>query len=288
MVGCRAMEGGMDRAGRLVEHYRHGNLEAALLEALRAAGKDVERMGPEDAMGADEFHIGGAQATRDLLARLEVGPGMHVLDIGSGLGGPARHMAAATGCRVTGIDLSAEYVAVANSLTRRMGLAERVGFVQGTAEALDVPAGGFDGATLLHVGMNVADKAALFGAVRRALRPGGFFAVYDVMRVGEGEILFPVPWASEAGTSFVEGPEAYRSALAGAGFRVVAERERAAFGRAFFAAMRARMAQAKAEGRAPPPGLQIVMGPGAAEKTGNMVAMLEAGTIAPVEMLARA
>jgi SAM-dependent methyltransferase len=278
----------MDTSERLTAHYRHGNLEAALLEALRAAGRDVERMGPEDVMGADEFHIGGAQATRDLLAQLEVGPGTHVLDIGSGLGGPARHMAAATGCRVMGIDLSAEYVAVANSLTRRMGMAERVSFVQGTAEALEVPAEGFDGATLLHVGMNVADKASLFAAVRRALKPGGFFAVYDVMRVGPGEILFPVPWSSEAGTSFVEGPDAYRAALEGAGFRVTAERERAQFGRAFFAAMRARMAQAKAEGRAAPPGLQIVMGPGAAEKTGNMVAMLEAGTIAPVEMLARA
>jgi ubiquinone/menaquinone biosynthesis C-methylase UbiE len=168
----------MDTAERLGAHYRHGRLEAAVLEALAAAGKDVERLAPGDAMGVDEFHTGGAAATWELMAQLPLGPGVHVLDIGSGLGGPARHMAVATGCRVTGIDLTQEYVAVANSLSRRMGLADRVAFRCAAAEGMDVPAGGFDVATMLHVGMNIADKAGVFAAVRRALKPGGMFAVY--------------------------------------------------------------------------------------------------------------
>lgn len=274
----------MDTAERLTEHYRHGNLEQAVLDALRAAGRDPERLAPGDAAGADEFHTGGPQATRDLMAQLALEPGMHLLDIGSGLGGPARHIAVASGCRVTGIDLSAEFVAVANSLSRHMGLAERVAFRQQTAEAMDVPPGGFDGATLLHVGMNIADKPALFAAVRRALRPGGFFAIYDLMRIGPGEIAFPMPWSSVAESSFVETPAAYRAALETAGFTVTAARERAQFARDSIAAARARAAET---GRAPPSGLAVVMGAGAAEKAGNLAAMIKGGTLAPVEMLAR-
>jgi len=264
-------------------HYRHGGLEAALLAALAAAGKNPERLAPHDLMGADEFHIGGTQATQDLAAQLGLHANMHLLDIGSGLGGPARHLSATHGCRVTGIDLSEEYVAVATSLTRRMGLAEHVTFHLASANRLDFPPASFDGATVLHVGMNVPDKTALFAAVHAALRPGGFLAVYDVMRTGEEDLDFPLPWSSTPETSFVETPEAYRAALTSAGFTIVTERNRREFAMEFFAAMRARMAQS-----GPPPiGLGLVMGPTAQRKTGNMSAMIGRGTIAPVEIIAR-
>jgi MPBQ/MSBQ methyltransferase len=274
-----------DVAGRLGAHYRHGRLEAAVLEALAAAGKDVERLAPGDAMGADEFHTGGPAATRDVMAQLPLGPGVHVLDIGSGLGGPARHMAVATGCRVTGIDLTAEYVDVANSLSRRMGLAERVVFRCEAAEGMAVPEAGFDVATMLHVGMNIADKAGVFAAVRRALKPGGVFAVYDLMLVGEGEIAFPMPWSSVAESSFVEGPGAYRAALAGAGFDLVAERARVDFALESFELGRRRATET---GRAVLSGLAVAMGAGAREKSANLEAMIRAGVLAPVEMFARA
>lgn len=275
----------MDTAERLGAHYRHGRLEAVVLEALAAAGKDPERLAPGDAMGADEFHTGGPAATRDVMAQLPLGPGVHVLDIGSGLGGPARHMAVATGCRVTGIDLTEEYVAVANSLSRRMGLAERVVFRCEAAEGMEVPDGGFDVATMLHVGMNIADKAGVFAAVRRALKPGGMFAVYDLMRVGEGEIAYPMPWSSVAESSFVEGVAAYRAALEGAGFAVTAERERSAFALEGFEAGRRR---AKETGRPVLSGLAMAMGAGAREKAANLEAMIRAGVLAPVELFARA
>jgi SAM-dependent methyltransferase len=110
-----------------------------------------------------------------------------------------------------------------------MGLDERVVFRCEAAEGMAVPEAGFDVATMLHVGMNIADKAGVFAAVRRALKPGGVFAVYDLMLVGEGEIAFPMPWSSVAESSFVEGPGAYRAALAGAGFDLVAERARVDF-----------------------------------------------------------
>ena len=155
-------------------HYRHGSLEQALIAAVAAMGKDPACLEPADLMGADEFHIGGAQATKELAAQLALTPAMHLLDLGSGLGGPARTLAATYSCRVTGIDLSDEYVAVATSLTRRMGLADRVAFRCGSATALPFGDAAFDGATLLHVGMNIADKRGLCAGVHRVLRPAGF------------------------------------------------------------------------------------------------------------------
>ena len=267
---------------RLTEHYTHGGLEAALLAALAATGKDVERLGPADLMGADEFHVGGAAATNALAGQLALKPEMAVLDIGSGLGGPARQMAG-FGCRVTGIDLTPEYVEVANSLTRRMGMAGQAEFRQANADRLDFADGSFDGATLLHVGMNVADKAGMFGAVHKALKPGGFFAIYDVMRMAEGEIEFPMPWSGGPETSFVETPAAYRAALVAAGFGIAAERDRGDFARDFFAQQRAR----QAEGGAPPISLGLVLGMTGPKKIANLAGMIGRGVLAPYEIIAR-
>jgi SAM-dependent methyltransferase len=273
----------MSRTDPIAGHYAHGNLEAALLAGLAAEGKDIERLRPDDMMGADEFHIGGAQATRELAAQLPLRPGTRLLDIGCGLGGPARHFAAEYGCDVTGIDLSAEFIAVAESLSRRMGLSEKVAFRRAHADRLDFPNGAFDVVTMLHVGMNIADKPAAFAAVHRVLRPGGFFAIYDIMRLGEGDLSFPVPWASAPEGSFVERPEAYRAALALAGFTPVSERDRRDFAIAFFAALRARMAQS-----GPPAlSLNIVLGPEARQKGANMVANVTAGLLGPVEIIVR-
>ena len=266
----------------VTEHYTHGGLEAALLAALAKMGKDPDHLTPADLMGADEFHVGGAAATKELASQLALAPGMRLLDIGSGIGGPARHLAS-LGCHVTGIDLTPEYVAVANSLSRRMGMQEQVSFRQASADRLDFADASFDGATLLHVGMNVPDKAAMFAAIHRALKPGGFMAVYDVMRVGDGEIDFPVPWSGTAAISFVETPAAYRAALEGAGFHITAERNRGAAATAFFTAQRASLAA----GGPPPIGLGLVMGPTGPKKFANLSAMIASHILAPYELIAR-
>ncbi len=265
-------------------HYAHGALAEAIRQALAAAGCDPARLAPRDLAPVDEFHIGGQAATAALFAQAAPAPGQHWLDIGSGLGGTARHLATTYGCRVTGIDLTEEYVAVATDLAERVGLAGQVAFSRGSAQELPFADGSFDGASLLHVGMNIPDKAALFAGIRRVLRPGGSFAIYDVMRLGAGDPEFPVPWSSRPDTSFLASPAEYRAALAAAGFVLVAERGRAGFALVFFRAMQARMA---AEGR-PALGLHIVMGAAAGQKTANMVRAMAAGLIEPTEMIARA
>lgn len=269
---------------RVALHYSHGSLEATILAALKSAGKDPDRLVPADLSPVDEFHIGGREATVDFATEMGVRPGMHLLDIGSGLGGASRYFAHERGCRVTGIDLTEDYVRVAAALARRVGLAGRVDYRSGSA--LDPPfaPASFDGAYMLHVGMNISDKPTLFRQVRRVLKPGGIFGIYDVMREGEGALSFPVPWAATAETSFVETAGAYRRHLESAGFKVLKERSRRDFAKEFFRQMRARAA---ASGGPPPLGLHLLMGAETPQKVANMIDNLERGLIAPTEIVAR-
>lgn len=268
-----------DAVGR---HYARPGLEAVILDALRASGLDPEALKPDDLAAIDEFHMGGRAATAALAEALGLQLAMRVLDIGSGLGGAARYFARQAGCRVSGIDLTPDYVEAAIALTRRVGLAGLVDFRVAGATHLPFAPDSFDAATLVHVGMNVADKHQLCREVARVLVPGGRFALYDVMRVGPGDIAYPAAWAASAGTSFLAAPALYREALAAAGFTVTTERDLRDLALEVFRRSRARVA-----GRGLPPlGLHLLMGADAASKAANMVAALEAGIIAPILMVA--
>ena len=258
--------------------------EETILDALAAAGKDLNHLTPKDLAPVDEFHVGGRLATVAFAEQFGPRPGMRLLDIGCGLGGAARYFAQEHGCRVTGIDLSAEYVNVTNALAARVGLDERVSCELGSALALPFEPESFDGAYMFHVGMNIEDKSKLFAEVRRVLAPSGLFGIYDVMRLADGELSFPVPWASGPESSFVADAASYRRLLQGAGFEVLKERDRRDFALGIFAQMRAKGAAA-----APAPlGLHIVMGANAAQKVKNMIGDISAGLIVPTEMICRA
>ena len=208
---------------------------------------------------------------------------MSVLDVGCGIGGTARFLASRYGCRVTGVDLTPEYVEVGNSLNARVGLADQIELRLANALHLPFEEASFDRAMLLHVGMNIPDKPQLCAEVGRVVKPGGMFALYDVMRAADAPLIYRVPWAQTAATSFVETPDEYRRALEAAGFDIMSERSRHEFALTFFRRMKARVAQT-----GPPPlGLHIIMARDAATKVANMIENLERGYIAPVEMIAR-
>ena len=273
----------MELEQALARHYAHGSLEETILNALAAAGKDVNRLAPKDLAPVDEFHIGGRQATIAFAEQFGPRPEMRLLDIGCGLGGAARYFADAHGCRVTGIDLSGEYVTVANALAARVGLGERVSCEQGSALALPFAPGNFDGAYMFHVGMNIENKARLFAEVRRILAPSGLFGIYDVMRLAAGELSYPVPWASGPESSFVADAASYRRLLVAEGFEVLKERDRRDFALEVFRQMRSR----GAAGGPGPLGLHIVMGANAAQKVANMIGDISSGLIAPTELICR-
>ncbi|MBA3324235.1 MAG: methyltransferase domain-containing protein, partial [Rhodobacteraceae bacterium] len=226
---------------------------------------------PEDLKPVDSLHLGGWQATEALLAQLDIAPGAQALDIGCGIGGTVRELAVQHGADAWGVDLTPEFVAAAETLSRMAGVTG-VSFAQGSAVALPFPAERFDLATLLHVGMNVPDKAAMFAEAARVLRPGGVFAIYDVMRVGEGALGFPMPWAGTAAISFVEAPDIYAELGRAAGFRETARRERAALGIAFLEAL-----QGRGPARAAMP----------EDRLANALDALRGGVLAPVELILR-
>jgi ubiquinone/menaquinone biosynthesis C-methylase UbiE len=268
----------------VANHYARPGLEQSILDALAKSGKNIDRLTASDLSGADEFHLGWRQATIELARNLGLAQGVELLDIGSGLGGPARYFAEFCDCRVTGIDLTADYVATATALTRRCGLADKVHFRQGSALALPFAENTFDVATMIHVGMNIEDKARLLREARRVLRQDGHFAVYDIMKTGAAELPFPMPWAETAATSFVVPAETYHELLIASGFEVTQEHNR----RELALALGREMRENAARHGAPPLGLHLLMGPATPQRLGNVMGALQQGLIAPIEIIARA
>ena len=263
----------MDVRDLVKDHYSPGNLTDAILSALAGAGTDVDALTAGDLFAIDQLHAGGAPATRHLIERLAPSTRSKLLDVGCGIGGPSR-MAATYGARVTGVDLSPEFVDAATALTARVGLDEKVSFVATAGESMPFDDATFTGAFMVHVGMNIPDKQAVFAEVRRVLEPDAQFALFEQMRTAEGDLTYPLPWAEDERSSFVEDLAAYTTALEGAGFSVeqVVDRTASTLG--------------------PPPtgGLSpaTVFGQVFVERVGNNVAATQAGVLGAILMVARA
>src|SRR6266853_4074155 len=203
------------------DHYRASGLTERLNAALTAFGTDEQRLTPQQLASLDQFHTRGLTATVELAKSAGITADMSVLDVGSGLGGPARLLAATYGCQVTGVDLSEPFVDAARYLTERTGQSERVSFETGSALELPFDDGRFDVVLLQHVAMNISDRARLYREIRRVLKPGGRFATFDVV-LNSGEPYYPVPWARTPVTSFLLTAAATREAIEPAGFRTLA------------------------------------------------------------------
>lgn len=274
----------MELEAAVARHYGREGLERAILDALSASGTDIDRLTASDLSAADEFHLGWRAATEALANDVGFSPGTRILDLGCGLGGPARLLAERHGCHVVGIDLTREYVGTAAALSRRCGLADRTTFLAASALALPFGADTFAGAILLHVGMNIEAKERLFGDVQRVLRSGSRLGIYDVMRVGDGPLPFPVPWSATAATSFVERPDTYQDLLRRQGFIVERVRDRSEMVLELAREMRERAARHGS----PAVGLHLIVGPAAADRIGNVMRALERGIVAPIEIIASA
>jgi SAM-dependent methyltransferase len=201
-------------------HYTRSDLGNVILAALEKAGKDVNRLTPEDLAPVDEFHIRGRTATFELARAAGLDAAKHVLDVGSGVGGTSRCLAKEFGCRVTGIDLTEEYCRAAAMLSAKIGFAHLVDYRQGDATNLPFDDASFDVVWTEHVAMNIPDKSRLYGEMHRVLKPGGMLAIYDVLAGPSGPVLFPVPWACTSDTSFLVRPDELRKLLEETGFTV--------------------------------------------------------------------
>ncbi|HKI55191.1 MAG TPA: class I SAM-dependent methyltransferase [Anaerolineales bacterium] len=266
------------------ESYLHGNLLNAIQTSLGKLGKTTDTVTVEDLGPADEFHIGGRLATKSFLDQLNFSKKDHILDVGCGLGGAARFVADQYGSSVTGIDLSQEYTDTGKALSNWVKLGKQITLQQGSALSMPFEDNTFDGGYMLHVGMNIEDKAKLFAEISRVLKPGATFGVYDIMRFKEGELTYPVPWATVNGTNKLATLDQYKSALIAAGFEVSKVNNRRDFALDFFKQMRAKN---EANGGPPPLGLHTLMKESTPAKLKNMVDSIAADYIAPVEIIAQ-
>jgi SAM-dependent methyltransferase len=238
------------------EHYTRDDLGAAILAALKAAGEDIEHLSPDDLAPVDEFHGGQRPATVRLATLLGLTGKERVLDVGSGIGGPSRYLAAHLGCRVSGVDLTAEFVRVAQMLTRLLKLETLVDYRQGNALDLPFADTSFDIVWSQNAAMNIRDRDRLYGEMRRVLRSGGRLGLQEVAQGPGGEPHYPVPWAKEKSISFLLTPEEARRKLEAAGFRVAAWQDTT---EASLASAQARSRSAEAN-EPPPLGTHLILG----------------------------
>lgn len=273
-----------DVDSKIVDHYSTDGLLARIEAALRADGVDPARPTIEALAPYDQFHGRGVEATEDLAALVTVRPSDHLLDVGSGLGGPARWMSTRFGCRVTGVDLTPEFCAIAKHLTRATGLEGRVRFEAGSALAMPFDAATFDGAYSMFVTMNIGDKAGLYRELHRVLKPGGWFTLSEIVRGNDGDVAYPLPWAATAAESFLSTVDGTRDGLQSAGFVVEAVRNDLA--RALDFGRRSRAIVERGE-KPPYRANALIHGDIAGVTLRNVARGYQDGSLVPIEVVAR-
>lgn len=269
----------------IMKHYQTTGLLARLESALRDDGGDPAHPTIEALAPYDHFHGRGLEATEDMAALHAIRPTDHLLDVGSGLGGPARWLSARFGCRVTGIDLTPEFCAIAEHLTRLIGLDDRVDFRISNALAMPFDDARFDGAYSMFVSMHIDDKLELYREIRRVLKSDGWLVLSEVARGTEADVSYPMPWAATPAESFLTTVEGTRSALQTAGFDVGLVRSDLQRVQEFAARSRAMVER----GEKPPYRANaLINGEAAGAMLANVARAYQSGSLIPIEVVARA
>ena len=201
------------------DYWSREGLGQTILDALVASGKRLDALTIEDLAPVDQFHSGGMGATTGLAELAEISQGARVLDVGGGLGGPARTLASLFGCKVIAIDLTESYVQAAEILTDRIGLGDQVKHYVGNALELSFDDGAFDVVWTQQSGMNIRDKERLYEGFYRVLATGGTLAFQEFMAGPVQPLIFPVMWARDGATSFLRTPSEMRNIIESIGFR---------------------------------------------------------------------
>jgi sarcosine/dimethylglycine N-methyltransferase len=169
--------------GAVVHYYEtHPINEHQILAKLEADGVELAGLSEEVLQHYDQDHFGGLEAVETLAAKAGIGPGTHVLDVCSGVGGPARFLAHHYGCRVSGLDLTESRHRAALRLTRMVGLDHLVDFHHGDAQAMPFAEATFDVVIGQEAFAHVPDKARLIGECARVVKPGGRIVFTDIVR----------------------------------------------------------------------------------------------------------
>ena len=273
----------MSDEGQVEKHYASEGITARVLTALRAVnGQDVA-ITPDTLAPIDHFHGKGLVATEELASLLQPKASDHLLDIGCGIGGPARWIAAKYGCHVTGVDLTTEFCEAARELNALCGLADRVRILHASALSLPLPDNSFDRAYSQAALMNISDKRGVFREAFRILRPGGTLALFLAGTGSAGEPYYPLPWARTTAISFLVAPDEVERDLNAAGFEIVYVRDIAASLAAEFGDTAKRLETEEL----PPLGEHIVSGVNAKEWRINAMRSVAEGRLSQIEALAR-
>lgn len=271
----------MAESDTISDHWGKGDVYARVVEAMEVAGIDPATATVEDLAPVDHFHARGFPATVELADELEIEADDLILDIGSGLGGPARYLAKRFGCRVEGLDITEPFVDAANRLTALLGMEDRVATRTGDGQALPFEDARFDGAYTQHVTMNVADRDRFFAEAFRVLNTGAFFALTEHGLGPAGDPHYPLPWSEDGTGAYLMAPDQTVAHLRHAGFDRIEVEDT---GDKYLAGYRRAIELADA-GELPAFGSHILMGDTARAKTRNAARNIEEGRTKPVRII---
>ena len=263
-------------------YYSPNDLYNSIIEGLNSIGKELSEITLDDLQPVDEFHIRGDVATKELIKLSRFTPDMHILDVGCGVGGSTRRLSSETGCRVTGIDLSDQYIDAAERLTQLLAMQERVTFQAASAIALPFDDNSFDGAWSIQMNMNVEDKVSWLKELYRVLKPGGRAVLYEVCGNKNAPVHFPVPWAQDSSMSFLVSPEAFRDVITFAGFDIDVWNDKTDLAQKAFA----HMTEPVGEPNLPELGVHLLVGNDILTKAYNLHRNLDEERVSLVETVA--